>query len=100
MLCVVILCAFNCASVGELHFKKATVALSTGSTPTTVAAPSRNTTTTTATTMAVGCGGVERCINDPLCAQCLVAINNTADFPHTAGDFYGNVSSNHTLYRT
>jgi hypothetical protein len=44
-------------------------------------------TTATTTTVAAGCGGVERCLANTHCAQCLQAINSTA--PRTKADYIG-----------
>jgi hypothetical protein len=44
------------------------------------------TTSTTSTRLAsttMLCGGVARCLDHTQCAQCLEAINSTADFPHS-----------------
>jgi hypothetical protein len=44
-------------------------------------------TATTTTTAFAGCGGVDRCIANPHCAQCLLAVNATRNFPHTLAEF-------------
>jgi hypothetical protein len=50
-------------------------------------APSTTTTAITTTTIAQGCGGVVRCLQDPQCALCIDAINSTARFLHTVAEF-------------
>jgi hypothetical protein len=61
-----------------------------GSVTATWAATATTTTTTTTTTSTAfaGCGGVVRCLNDTLCAQCIEAINVTAGFPHSSAEYY------------
>ena len=43
-------------------------------------------TTSTSTSAYAGCGGVTRCLDNRHCGACLLAINNTQGFTHTAAD--------------
>jgi hypothetical protein len=56
-------------------------------TPTHPVATSSSTFTTSTTSTTMLCGGVARCLDHTQCAQCLEAINSTADFPHSLAEF-------------
>jgi serine/threonine protein kinase len=47
------------------------------------------TTTTTISAAAAGCSGMVMCMDDPPCARCVSAINETSGFPHTSADTPG-----------
>jgi hypothetical protein len=77
------------ATTTQISTNAAAVAITTVTRPV-VAWTAPSTTTTTHSTQPQSCDGVERCLQDTHCAQCIDAINSTAGFPHTLAE-YGNV---------
>lgn len=50
--------------------------------------PTSLSTSTSTSTTTTSCGGVRLCLNDPQCARCLLAINETRSFIHTQAEFF------------